>query len=57
MKFYPYLPIQIYTKNHDRFLELKYKTKKIILLANTFFDDPTWSIKSLENKTNEGNSM
>jgi hypothetical protein len=56
-QFYPYLPIQIYTTNRERFLELENKTKKIILLANNFFDDPTWSIKSLKNKTNAGNSM
>lgn len=55
-EFYPHLPIQIYTKNRARFLGLKNKTKKIILLANPFFTDPTWNIKSLKNKTNSGNS-
>ncbi len=56
-KFYPYLPIQIYTKNRERFLQLKNKTKKLILIANPMFDDPTWFMKSLKNKTNAGNSM
>jgi len=56
-KFYPYLPIQIYTKNRERFLKLKNQTKKIILLANPMFNDPTWFMKSLKNKTNLGNSM
>jgi hypothetical protein len=56
-KFYPYLPIQIYTENRERFFKLKNKTTKIILLANEFFTSPTWYLKSLENKTNEGNSM
>ena len=56
-KFYPYLPIQIYTENRERFFKLKNKTKKTILLANGFFESPTWYLKSLQNKTNEGNSM
>jgi hypothetical protein len=56
-KFYPHLPIQIYTANRDRFLQLKNKTKKLILLANPMFDEPTWSLKSLKNKTNLANSM
>jgi hypothetical protein len=56
-EFYPYLPIQIYTKNREKFFKLKNKTNKIILLANTWFTDPTWSIKSIKNKTNSGNSM
>jgi hypothetical protein len=56
-KFYPYLPIQIYTKNLERFLKLNNKTKKIILIGNPMFDDSTWTMKSLINKTNSGNSM
>jgi hypothetical protein len=56
MEFYPHLPIQIYTTNRNRFLELKNKTKKIVLLANPFFDDSSWTIKSLDSKTNSGDS-
>jgi hypothetical protein len=56
-EFYPHLPIQMYTTNRERFLELKNKTKKTILLANSFFGDPTWAMKSLKNKTNSGDSM
>jgi len=55
-KSYPYLPIQIYTKNREKFLKLKPKTKKLILLANSFFSDPTWAMKSIKNQTNSGNS-
>ena len=55
--FYPHLPIQIYTNNRERFLRLPHPTKKLILIGSAFFDDPTWSIKSLKNKTNSGNSM
>ncbi|CAF1100848.1 unnamed protein product [Adineta steineri] len=54
-EFYPHLPIQIYTKNREKFIKLRNKTKKIILLANGFFDDETWSMKSIKNKTNSGN--
>lgn len=56
-QFYPHLPIQIYTKNRERFLKLKTKTKKLILLANPWFTDPAWEMKSIKNKTNSGNSM
>src|SRR5579862_3867070 len=28
-EFYPYLPIQIYTKNRERFFQLKNRSKKI----------------------------
>ncbi len=56
-QFYPHLPIQIYTKNRERFLKLKTKIKKKILLANPFFNDPIWAMKSIQNKTNSGNSM
>jgi len=56
-EFYPHLPIQIHTRNRERFLKLENKTKKIILLGNIMFDDSTWSIKSLKNRTNSGNSM
>jgi hypothetical protein len=55
--FYPHLPIQIYTKNRQRFLQLQNVSKKVILLGNTLFDDPMWTMKSIQNNTNAGNSM
>jgi hypothetical protein len=54
--FYPHMPIQIYTENRERFLHMSNKTKKLILLGNSMFDDATWSIKSLKTKTNKANS-
>ncbi len=56
-QFYPYLPIQIYTKNRQKFYQLKNPIKKLILIANPFFDDGIWTMNSLKNKTNSGNSM
>jgi hypothetical protein len=55
-KFYPYLPIQIYTNNREKFLKLKNPGKKLILIANPFFDDRIWTMNSLKNTTNSGNS-
>ena len=55
-EFYPHLPIQIFTKNRQKFLNLKTKTKKLILISTPFFGDSTWSLKSLKNQTNSGNS-
>jgi hypothetical protein len=56
-QFYPYLPIQIYTNNRKKFYQLKYPKKKLILIANSFFNDQIWTMNSLKNKTNSGNSM
>ncbi|CAF0879244.1 unnamed protein product [Adineta ricciae] len=53
--FFPHLPIQIYTANRQKFLQLKNPRKQIILLANSFFGDPQWEIPSLKNRTNSGN--
>jgi len=53
--FYPHLPIQIFTNNRQKFLDLKNKTKKLILIATPFFDDRTWTIKSLKTRTNSAN--
>jgi Fucosyltransferase, N-terminal/Glycosyltransferase family 10 (fucosyltransferase) C-term len=55
-EFYPYLPIQIFTENRQRFLQLKNPRKQLILLATPFFDDPIWTMNSLRTKTNAGNS-
>lgn len=55
-EFDPYLPIQIFTENRERFLQLKDPRKQVILIATPFFDDPTWTINSLRTKTNAGNS-
>ena len=55
-KFYPHLPIQIYTANRHRFAQLKNKTTKLILLGSSMFGDPTWSMTSVRKGTNAGNS-
>lgn len=53
---YPYLPIQIFTDNRQRFLRLKTTRKQLILIANPFFGDSTWTMNSLTTKSNNGNS-
>ena len=53
---FPYLPIQIFTDNRRRFLQLKTTRKQLILIANPFFGDSTWGMHSLTTKTNAGNS-
>lgn len=53
--FYPHLPIQVFTKNRQKFLDLQNKTKKLILIANPFFTDPTWSIQSLKHANTSAN--
>lgn len=54
--FYPYLPIQIFTENRQRFLRLTNPRKQLILIATPFFDDPIWTMNSLQTKSNGGNS-
>lgn len=53
--FFPHLPIEIHTKNREKLFQLKTRTKKLILLANKFFNDSTWSIKSLQTTSSTNN--